>query len=134
MVSEFGFEGNRDGPVDERGTYAFQADAARFHLGVFAARPYISAAIWFAMQSFAAHPGWTGGNPLGDPPYVEKGAIDQFGNPTPLFGVLQPIYTGTPQLGPPPAAPSAQTRRWKRYRRTRRAALARLPGRASRPG
>ena len=132
MITEFGFEANRNGPVDERGTYAFQADAARFHLGVFAARPYISAAMWFAMQSFAAHPGWTGGNPLGDPPYVEKGAIDQFGNPTPLFGVLQPIYTSTPQLGPAPAAPAPQKRRWTRYRTTRRAVLARLPGRAVR--
>ncbi|HET9103347.1 MAG TPA: glycoside hydrolase family 2 TIM barrel-domain containing protein [Solirubrobacteraceae bacterium] len=132
MITEFGFEANRNGPVDERGTYAFQADAARYHLGVFAARPYISAAMWFAMQSFAAHPGWTGGNPLGDPPYVEKGAIDQYGNATPLFAVLQPIYASTPQLGPPPAAPTAQKRRWRRYRSTRRAVLARLPGRATR--
>ncbi len=28
MVSEFGFEANRNGPVEERGTYAFQASAA----------------------------------------------------------------------------------------------------------
>ena len=92
MITEFGFEGNRNGPVEERGTYQFQADAAQFHLGVFASKPYLSGAIWFALQTFAAHPGWTGGDPLGDPPWVEKGEIDQYGNPTPLFGVIQSIY------------------------------------------
>ena len=107
MVSEFGFEGNRNGPVEERGTYQFQADAAQFHLGVFASKPYISGAIWFALQSFAAHPGWTGGDPFGAPPFVQKGEIDQFGNHTPLFGVIQAIYQATVQI----ASPGAQARR-----------------------
>ncbi len=111
MVTEFGFEGNRVGPVEERGTYAFQADAAQYHLGVFASKPYLSAAIWFAMNTFAAHPGWTGGDPLGSPPFVQKGAIDQYGNPTPLFSVLQAIYTSTPQLGPPSRVPAIRHRR-----------------------
>jgi beta-glucuronidase len=100
MVSEFGFEGNRHGPVEERGTYEFQADMARYHLGVIASRPYISGAIWFALQNFAAWPGWTGGNPQGDPPFVEKGEIDQQGNPTPLFPVIQSIYKSTTQIAP----------------------------------
>ncbi len=100
MISEFGFEGNRNGPVEERGTYQSQADQAQFHLGVFASKPYLSGAIWFALQSFAAHPGWTGGNPLGDPPWVQKGEIDRFGNPTPLFAVIQQIYKSTVQIAP----------------------------------
>jgi beta-glucuronidase len=100
MITEFGFEGNRNGPVEERGTYQFQANAAAFHLGVFASKPYLSGAIWFAMQNFAARPGWTGGNPLGDPPWVEKGEIDQNGNPTPLFPLIQSIYKSTVQIGP----------------------------------
>jgi beta-glucuronidase len=111
MITEFGFEANRVGPVEERGTYAFQADAAQYHLNVFASKPYISAAMWWAMNTFAAHPGWTGGDPLGSPPFVQKGAIDQYGNPTPLFSVLQAIYTSTPQLGPPPRGPAAGHRR-----------------------
>src|SRR5581483_11965176 len=41
MVSEFGFEGSRPGPVEERGTYAFQADAMTYHLDVFASKPYL---------------------------------------------------------------------------------------------
>ncbi len=104
FVSEFGFEGNRNGPIEERGTYQFQTNAAEYHLGVFANKPYLAGAIWFALQTFAARPGWTGGDPLGDPPWVQKGEIDQFGNPTPLFGVIQSIYKSTVQIGAVTAA------------------------------
>ena len=102
MISEFGFEGNRNGPVEERGTYQFQAAAAAFHLGVFASKPYISAAMWFALQNFAASPGWGGGNPFPDPPFVQKGEIDLQGNPVqPLFSTIHSIYTSTVQIAPP---------------------------------
>ncbi|MEA2211149.1 MAG: beta-glucuronidase [Solirubrobacteraceae bacterium] len=129
MVSEFGFEGNRHGPVEERGTYEFQADMARYHLGVIASKPYISGAIWFALQNFAAWPGWTGGNPLGDPPFVEKGEIDLQGHPTPLFPVIQSIYKSTTQIAPNVTgsarhrtAHSARHRRRSRHAVSRRAA------------
>ncbi len=105
MITEFGFEGNRDGPVEERGTFAYQAATAAFHLNVFASKPYISAAMWFAMQDFAARPGWGGGNPLPDPPFVQKGPIDINGNQRePLFSTLQSIYTHTQQIAPVAAA------------------------------
>ncbi len=101
MITEFGFEGNRSGPADERGTYQYQTAAAAFHLGVFASKPYISAAMWFALQDFAAHPGWGGGDPYPDPPFVQKGEIDLQGNPVqPLFQTIQSIYTSTVQIAP----------------------------------
>ncbi len=114
FVSEFGFEANRNGPVEERGTYQFQAAAAQYHLGVFASKPYLAGAMWFALQTFAARPGWTGGDPLGDPPWVQKGEIDQYGNPTPLFSMIQSIYQSTAQIAP---ANTAQSRRSVRDRR-----------------
>jgi glycosyl hydrolase family 2 len=105
MITEFGFEGNRVGPAEERGTFAYQADTAAFHLDVFASKPYLSGAMWFAMQDFAARPGWGGGDPLPDPPFVQKGPIDINGNPRePLFGTLQSIYTHTQQIAPIAAA------------------------------
>jgi beta-glucuronidase len=128
MVTEFGFEGNRHGPVEERGTYEFQANAAAFHLGVFASKPYLSGAIWFALQSFAARPGWTGGNPIGDPPWVEKGEIDQLGNPTPVFGLIQSIYKSTVQIGPAVAAHRARRPSAKKPSAKRQA-----PRRSARP-
>jgi beta-glucuronidase len=101
MITEFGFEGNRNGPAEERGTYQYQIAAAAFHLGVFASKPYISGAMWFAMQTFAAHPGWGGGDPFPSPPFVQKGEIDLDGNPVqPLFSTIQSIYTSTVQVSP----------------------------------
>jgi beta-glucuronidase len=105
MITEFGFEGNRSGPIEERGTYQYQTAAAAFHLGVFASKPFISAAMWFALQDFPARPGWGGGDPFPDPPFVQKGEIDLFGNPVqPLFSTIQSIYTSTVQIGAAPVA------------------------------
>jgi beta-glucuronidase len=115
IVSEFGFEGNRNGPAEVKGTYAFQANMARYHLGVFASKPYLSGAIWFALQTFAAKPGWTGGNPVGDPPWVQKGAFDQYGVKTPIFSVLQSIFKSTRQIGPA----AVKAKRKTRHRRPR---------------
>jgi beta-glucuronidase len=112
MITEFGFEGNRSGPVEERGTYQYQSAAAAFHLGVFASKPFVSAAMWFALQDFPAHPGWTGGDPFGDPPFVQKGEIDINGNPRqPLFGTIRSIYTGTQQIAPAVSAEKKKARR-----------------------
>ncbi|HTX31670.1 MAG TPA: glycoside hydrolase family 2 TIM barrel-domain containing protein [Solirubrobacteraceae bacterium] len=108
FVTEFGFEANRDGPVEERGTYEFQSNSAAFHLGVFASKPWLSGAIYFALQDFAAQPGWTGGNPLPDPPWHLKGLIDRYGVPKPAFSVVSAIYHHTVQVGP--AAPAAGRR------------------------
>ena len=56
VVSEFGAEANRDGPVEEKGTYAFQQDFVNYHLGVFATKPWLSGAIYFALQEFRVRP------------------------------------------------------------------------------
>jgi beta-glucuronidase len=100
FVSEFGFEGNRNGPVEERGTYQFQSDTLAFHLAVFDSKPWLSGATYFAMQDFAARPGWTGGNPWGDPPFVQKGMVDLQGNHKPAFAVMQSMYHAVVQIAP----------------------------------
>jgi beta-glucuronidase len=100
MVSEFGFEANRSGPVEERGTYEFQADSAAYHLGVFATKRWLSGAMYFALQDFASRPGWGGGDPWPNPPWVQKGLVDAQGNLKPAFGVMSSIFHGTTQLAP----------------------------------
>ena len=77
MVSEFGFDGNRSGPVEARGTYQFQDNSIAFHLGVFATKPWLSGAIYFGLQDFASKPGYDGSNPLGTPPFVTNGLLDR---------------------------------------------------------
>jgi beta-glucuronidase len=109
IVSEFGFEANRHGPVEERGTYEFQADALAFHLGVFSTKPWLSGVIYFPLQDFAVRPGWNGGNPWPSAPFLQKGVIDVFGAAKPAYQVLSNSFHATQQIAPPP--PSAGKRR-----------------------
>jgi beta-glucuronidase len=98
IVTEFGFDGNRVGPVEDYGTYAFQSDAISYHLGVFATKPWLSGAMYFALQNYAAYPGYVGGDPLSVPPFNEKGVIDFQGNPKPSASVIGSIYRSTVQI------------------------------------
>ena len=63
MVTEFGAEANRDGPVEEKGTWAFQQDFVNFHLATYAQKPWLSGALYWALNEFRVRPGWEGGNP-----------------------------------------------------------------------
>jgi beta-glucuronidase len=75
VVTEFGAEANRDGPVEEKGTYAFQQDWINFHLGVFASKPWLSGAIYWALNEFRVKPDWEGGTPRPTPPVHQKGLL-----------------------------------------------------------
>ncbi len=105
FVTEFGFEGNRSGPVEERGTYEFQNNAAAYHLAVFASKHWLSGAMYFALQDFAAKPGWGGGDPEPNPPWVQKGLVSAAGTIKPVFSVVSAIYHSTVQIAPRPSAP-----------------------------
>jgi beta-glucuronidase len=102
FITEFGFDGNRHGPVEERGTYEYQSNAAQYHLGVFATKHWLSGAIWWTLQDFANSPGATGGNPRGDPPFIQKGLFDLQGNPRPVLSVVSSIFHATVQITPVP--------------------------------
>ncbi len=81
MITEFGYGGNRTGSAEVRGTYAYQQYMIGYTLGVFNSLSWLSGAMYFPMQDFAVEPGYDGSDPLGDPPYVDKGVLDQYGNP-----------------------------------------------------
>ena len=83
LVSEFGAEANRSGPVDERGTYEFQSQFITTQLAQIDATPWLSGAIYWALEDFLVRPGWTGGNPYPSPPIFRKGLFDIDGNPKP---------------------------------------------------
>ncbi len=100
MITEFGFDASRDGPVEERGTYAFQANSVAFHLNVFATKSWLSGVMYFALQNYVAFPQYSGGDPRPDPPYNQKGVIGFAGNPKPSFSVVSQIYHATQQIGP----------------------------------
>ena len=86
--------------------------------------------MWFALQDFAAEPGWTGGNPYPDPPFVQKGEIDINGNPRqPLFSTIQSIYRSTVQIAPAVTA-AYQSRKNRRARQRSNVAMTRKPSTA----
>jgi beta-glucuronidase len=99
MVTETGAEANRDGPVEEKGTYAFQQDFINFHFGVYASKPWLSGAVWWAIQEFRVRPNWDGGNPRPSPPIHQKGVIAFDGAKKPGFFDLQRIFKATKQMG-----------------------------------
>jgi beta-glucuronidase len=98
FVSEFGFEADRPGPVQEYGTYAFQGDAISYHLAAFAQRPWLAGAVYWALQDFVCRPLWAGGDPLPDPPYFHKGLVDLSGNLKPTFAGVEQAFKATVQV------------------------------------
>jgi beta-glucuronidase len=108
VVTETGAEANRDGPVEERGTYQFQQDFVNFHYGVYASKPWLSGAIWWTLEEFAVRPNWEGGNPWPFSPIHQKGLITMTGIKKPAFTDIQRIYKGTQQWGGAPAAAPAR--------------------------
>lgn len=100
IVTEYGAEANRPGPVEERGTYAFQQDYLDYNLNVFASKPWLGGAIYWALEEFRVRPNWDGGNPRPDPPIHEKGLIDYIGRSKPAFFDAQRRFRATPQVRP----------------------------------
>jgi beta-glucuronidase len=92
FISEFGAEANRDGPPEEKGTYAFQDEFMRFHLATYAKRPFLSGAINWTLQDFAVRPQWTGGNPQPQPPWLRKGLVDEYGRRKPAWSMVSRSY------------------------------------------
>ena len=99
IVSEFGAEANRPGPVTEKGTFEFQQDFVRFHLAVYASKPWLSGALYWALREFRVRPGWAGGNPLPSPPFHKKGLLDFDGAKKPAWFDAQANFKATNQLG-----------------------------------
>jgi beta-glucuronidase len=98
FVTEFGAEANRDGPVDEKGTYLFQKDLLNFHLDAYDSNPFINGAVVWILRDFKVQPGWDGGNPRPSPPVLKKGLVDQFGNKKPAFFDVARRFHDTPAL------------------------------------
>jgi beta-glucuronidase len=97
-VTEFGAEANREGPAEDRGTYAFQSEINEHFLQTYSERPWLAGAMGM-LQEFRVRPGWSGGNPFPSSPPVthQKGVFDLNGNPKPAADVLRRWYTETRQ-------------------------------------
>ena len=97
MVTETGAEANRSGPVEEKGTYEFQQDYINYHYSVYATKPWLSGALYWALKEFRVRPEWDGGNPRPQPPIHQKGVVAFDGTRKPAYGDLQRWFTTTDQ-------------------------------------
>jgi beta-glucuronidase len=98
MVTEFGAEANRDGPAEEKGTWAFQQDFVNYHLGAFASKPWLNGALYWTLNEFRVRPDWEGGNPRPTSPIHQKALITYDGQPKPAYFDAQRWFRGTRQF------------------------------------
>jgi beta-glucuronidase len=101
MVTEFGAEANRDGSVEDKGTYEFQRDFVNYHLGVFNSKPWLSGALYWALNEFRVRPAWDGGNPFSTPPIHQKALLTYDGAPKPAWADVQSLFRAVNQFGEP---------------------------------
>jgi len=98
VVTEFGAEANREGPVEEKGTWGFQRDFVNYHMGVLGSKPWLSGMVYWALNEFRVKPDWEGGNPRPAPPVHQKGLLT-YDTMTrkPAWADVQRFYSGTKQ-------------------------------------
>jgi beta-glucuronidase len=102
MVTEFGAEANRDGPPEEKGSYAYQQEFVNYHLGVYNSKDWLSGAVYWALNEFKVRPGWDGGNPRPTPPRSlhQKGLLRYADlSRKPAWEDLRRGYTAVKQVG-----------------------------------
>jgi beta-galactosidase/beta-glucuronidase len=97
IVTEFGAEANRSGPVEEKGTYEFQQEFIRYHTAVYDSKPWLSGALYWALQEFRVRPNWDGGNPRPEPPLHQKGVLRFDGSKKPGWFDLQKAFSAVKQ-------------------------------------
>jgi beta-glucuronidase len=98
FVTEFGAEANRDGPIDEKGTYSFQRKLIEDHLAVYNSKPFVNGALIWALRDFRVRPNWDGGNPKPQSPFNQKGLEDTSGKQKPAYLSAARIFHDTPPL------------------------------------
>jgi beta-glucuronidase len=92
FVTEFGAEANREGPIDEKGTYTFQRQLVEDHLAVYDSKPFVNGALVWALRDFRVRPDWDGGNPKPASPLNQKGIMDQSGKPKPAYAAVKRMF------------------------------------------
>ena len=112
VMTEFGAEARpnqRDEPIDQPGSWAFQAYHLNRTLEVADRQPWLSGAIYWTLREFEIYPGWTGGPGFrkespNAPPNTRhyKGLITYGGEPKPAFYAARDHFAAVPLYSPLP--------------------------------
>jgi beta-glucuronidase len=100
MVTEFGAEATRSGPVEQKGTYEFQRKFARDHLAIHGSKPFVNGSIYWALRDFRVHQTWQGGAPdeYATPPWHNKSLIEETNARKPAFLDVARLFRRTRPL------------------------------------
>jgi beta-glucuronidase len=87
VITEFGAEGTRSGPVEQKGTFEFQRKWVMDHLAIHGSKPFVNGSIHWALRDFRVHQTWQGGAPdeYAQPPWHKKSLIEQNNHRKPVF-------------------------------------------------
>jgi beta-glucuronidase len=100
VITEYGAEGTRPGPVEQKGTYEFQRKFVREHLAVHESKPYVNGSIHWALRDFRVFPQWLGGAPAewATPPWHNKSLIEENNGRKPAYFDLRKRWRRTKPL------------------------------------
>ncbi|HEU0025181.1 MAG TPA: glycoside hydrolase family 2 TIM barrel-domain containing protein [Thermoleophilaceae bacterium] len=101
LITEFGAEATRDGPVSQPGTFQFQTKYVLDHLRIHASKRYVAGSIVWALRDFRVEPTWRGGAPAAyaTPPWHNKSLINETNLRKPVYFEVRKRWRRTRPLG-----------------------------------
>jgi beta-glucuronidase len=102
VITEFGAEASRPGPVDQKGTYEFQRKFVLDHLAIHSSKRFVNGSIHWALRDFRVHQTWQGGAPesYATPPWHNKSLIEENNHRKPAFLAVARLFRRTKPLLP----------------------------------
>jgi beta-glucuronidase len=100
VITEFGAEGSRPGPLEQPGSYEYQQKFVADHIAVHASKPYVYGSIHWALRDFRVDPTWLGGAPRawGTPPWNNKSLVEEFDARKPAYFEMRKRWRKTRPL------------------------------------
>jgi beta-glucuronidase len=100
VITEFGAEASRSGPVDQKGTYEFQRKFVLDHLAIHSSKRFVNGSIHWALRDFRVHQTWQGGAPdeYATPPWHNKSLIEENNHRKPAFLAVARLFRRTKPL------------------------------------
>jgi hypothetical protein len=100
VITEFGAEATRSGPVTQKGTFEFQRKFVMDHLAVHASKPYVNGSIHWALRDFRVNQTWQGGAPAAyaQPPWHNKSLLEENNHRKPVFNPVARLFRRTKPL------------------------------------
>ena len=87
VITEFGAEATRSGPVEQKGTFEFQRKFVMDHLAIHGTKRFVNGSIHWALRDFRIHQTWQGGAPeeYAQPPWHNKSLLEENSHRKPAF-------------------------------------------------